>query len=264
MPNPRKSLGQHYLIDLAYADRIVEAAALTPDDVVLEIGPGPGVLTGRLADRAGRVVAVEIDARQIDLLRTQIAGQPNLSLVHGDILEEKPAQLVARDGVTPAYKVVANLPYYITSHVLRHLLESDPPPALCVLMVQKEVALRICAVPGDLSVLGVSVQFYSEPELLFTVPPAAFRPAPKVESAVVRLVTRPQHAVSGVTPEHFFRTVRAAFGQKRKQLANSLSSGLALPKEEVAAQLRLAGIDPARRAETLSLEEWGAITRQFD
>jgi 16S rRNA (adenine1518-N6/adenine1519-N6)-dimethyltransferase len=222
-------------------------------------------MTGRLADRAGQVVAVEIDERLVTLLRRELAARTNVTIVHGDILDLDPPQVIRQHAgqgeQAPAYKVVANLPYYITSHVLRHVLESSPPPALCVLMVQKEVAQRMVAAPGDLSVLGVSVQFYAEPELLFVVPPGAFRPVPKVESAVVRLAVRPQPAVPDVAPALFFRVVRAGFGQKRKQLANSLSGGLALPKEQAKGLLRQADIDPSRRAETLSLEEWGALAR---
>ncbi|MGL4651079.1 MAG: ribosomal RNA small subunit methyltransferase A, partial [Caldilineaceae bacterium] len=181
-----------------------------------------------------------------------------LRVTQGDVLEHDPAALVA-----PAspYLVVANLPYYITSPVLRHLLEAAQPPALAVIMVQREVAERIVAPAGDLSLLAVSVQFYAEPELLFTVPADAFRPAPKVESAVLRLRVRPQPAVTDVAPRLYFRMVRAGFGQKRKQLANSLSAGLAMPKPQAVAMLEAAGIDPMRRAETLTLAEWGALAR---
>jgi len=256
----KKSLGQNFLIDGGYARRIVDAAQLAPDDVVLEIGPGPGVLTGMLAARAGRVVAVELDARFVALLQQEHraameAGR--LSLVHGDILEHDPALLVAPSA---RYAVVANLPYYITSPVLRHLLEATEPPERAVVMVQREVAERICAQPGDLSLLAISVQFYAEPELLFVVPPGAFRPVPNVESAVLRLRTRPAPVVADVPPAAFFRVARAGFGQKRKQLVNSLSAGLAIPKAEAAALLDSATIDPSRRAETLSLQEWGALT----
>lgn len=256
-------MGQNFLIDLTYAARIVDAAALTPRDTVLEIGPGPGVLTGRLADRAGCVVAVELDARLVAQLRADLAPRTNVTIVEGDILELALPDLVTSGGGALPYKVVANLPYYITSHALRHILESVPQPQLCVLMVQKEVAERMVAPPGDLSLLGVSVQYYAEPELLFTVPAGAFRPAPKVESAVVRLVVRPQRLVADVAPEQYFRVVRAGFGQKRKQLANSLSAGLALPKEQAVSLLRASGIDPARRAETLALEEWGSLARRL-
>jgi 16S rRNA (adenine1518-N6/adenine1519-N6)-dimethyltransferase len=270
--DPKRSLGQNFLVDESHLDRIVAAADLTPGDVVLEIGPGVGTLTRRLAAQAGQVVAVELDDRLIELLRADFAGQPHVHIVHGDILELDLSTLLAahRTGGTagagaPAierganYKIVANLPYYITSLALRHILEATPPPTLAVVMVQKEVAERICAQPGDLSLLAVSVQFYAEPRIVQRVPAGAFYPAPKVDSAVLRLDVRPQPAVSTVPPDAFFRIVRAGFGQKRKQLANSLSAGLALSKAVVQAALLQAGIDPKRRAETLTLDEWGRL-----
>ena len=280
--NPKKSLGQNFLVDSRYLDRIVAAADLTADDLVLEIGPGLGTLTRRLAAQAGQVVAVELDTRIIELLRADFADQPHVKIVHSDILEVDPSALVAESRAalnrdTPAiaerpdlnvgannkvganYKVVANLPYYITSLVLRHLLEASFPPALAVVMVQKEVAERICAEPGDLSLLAVSVQFYAVPSLVQHVPAEAFYPTPKVDSAVLRLDVRPEPAVTAVTPKAFFHVVRAGFGQKRKQLANSLSAGLALPKDAVRDALERAEIDPKRRAETLTLDEWGTL-----
>lgn len=252
----KKSLGQNWLVDTSYIERILSAAELAPTDTVLEIGPGAGALTRRLAEKAGRVVAVEIDPRFVAALRQELAPLPNVQIVEGDILELEPGALVQGE----PYVVVANLPYYITSPILRHLLEAGRPPQRALLMVQKEVAQRICAAPGDLSILGVSVQFYAQPRLEFTVPPSAFRPPPNVESAVVRLDLRPAPAVPDVNREDFFRVVRAGFGQKRKQLANSLSAGLALPKERLTTLLTSTSIDPQRRAETLSLDEWGALT----
>lgn len=277
--DPKRSLGQNFLIDTSHLDRIVAAADLQRDDVVLEIGPGVGTLTRRLAEQAGHVVAVELDNRLIELLRADFADQPHVEIVHSDILEISPPALLAAhlaafnaasSGATPAthggiqYKVVANLPYYITSLALRHVLEASPPPTLAVVMVQKEVAERICAQPGDLSLLAVSVQFYAHPRIVQRVPAGAFYPAPKVDSAVLRLDVRPQPAVTSVSPEEFFRVVRAGFGQKRKQIANSLSAGLALPKARVQDALIEAGIDPQRRAETVTLDEWGALCTALD
>ncbi len=276
--SPRKSLGQNFLIEPAIADRIVAAAALTPDDVVLEIGPGPGMLTERLAAVARHVVAAEIDRAMVALLHAELGALPNLTIVRADILESDPGALAAQagnlanagnateaahSGAAQPYKVVANLPYYITSPVLRHLLEAVQPPTLAVLMVQQEVAERICAQPGDMSILAVSVQFYAQPQILFKVPATAFHPRPNVQSAVMRLDVLPAPAVANVDPAHFFKVVRAGFGQKRKQLANSLSAGLAMPKAEAAEQLRAVDIDPARRAETLSMEEWGNLARRL-
>ena len=261
--DPKKSLGQNFLVDNSHLDRIVAAADLEPTDVVLEIGPGLGTLTRRLAAQAGQVVAVELDNRLIELLRADFANQPHVQIVHRDILEVDPPALLAeyRDALhsSPHYKLVANLPYYITSLVLRHVLEASPPPTLAVVMVQKEVAERICAEPGDLSLLALSVQFYAVPRIVQRVPAGAFYPAPKVDSAVLRLDVRPEPAVTTVSPAAFFRVARAGFGQKRKQLANSLSAGLALPKAMVQTALLQSDIDPKRRAETLSLDEWGTL-----
>jgi 16S rRNA (adenine1518-N6/adenine1519-N6)-dimethyltransferase len=279
--NPKKSLGQHFLIDLTHRDRIIAAAELAPTDTVLEIGPGRGVLTERLAAFSGRVVAVELDDRLIEPLRQQFANQPHVTIVHGDILQLDPARLID-DGqwtldeellpnpkskiwgahwAPKSYKVVANLPYYITSAVLRQLLEARVQPSLAIVMVQKEVAERIVAAPGDLSLLAVSVQYYAEPTIVDRVPASAFRPQPKVDSAVLRLTTRPHPALADLPPKDFFQVVRAGFSQKRKQLLNTLSGGLHLPKNAIGAALSNAGIDPTRRAETLSLDEWGAVCR---
>lgn len=254
--DPKRSLGQNFLIDATHLDRIVAAAELTADDTVLEIGPGPGTLTARLAAQAGAVVAVELDDRLIGLLRAHFAAAPHVRIVHADILAVDPPALLPVG--TAEYKVVANLPYYITSAVLRKLLEATPPPRLAVVMVQKEVAQRICAQPGDLSLLAVSVHYYAIPRMVHQVPAGAFYPRPQVDSAVLRLETRPAPAVD-VPAACFFRVVRAGFGQKRKQLGNSLAAGLGLSKATVIAALRAAGIDPARRAETLGLNEWGAL-----
>jgi 16S rRNA (adenine1518-N6/adenine1519-N6)-dimethyltransferase len=272
----KKSLGQNFLHDRTYLDAIVEAAELTVDDLVLEIGPGEGVLTRELAAHAGGVVAVELDDRLITPLRAMFATQlDRVQIVHGDILAMDPVVLVdqlasrlvpsqsapsaaAHDGAK--YKVVANLPYYITSAVLRRLLEADRPPTRAVVLVQLEVAQRICAQPGNMSLLAVSVQYYARPQLVQRVPAGAFRPIPKVDSAILRLDVYPQPAVD-IAAEPFFAVVRAGFGQKRKQLLNSLAAGLGRPKSEVVASLQCAGIDPMRRAETLSLAEWASLCR---
>lgn len=255
--DPKKSLGQNFLVDESHLARIAAAADLTPQDTVLEVGPGLGVLTRYLAAQAGRVVAVELDDRLIPILVERFADRPNVRFVHADILEVDAAALVE----TTAYKVVANLPYYITSAVLRHLLEAPQPPTLAVVMVQREVAQRMVAAPGDMSLLAVGVQFYARPKIVQKVPAGAFYPRPKVDSAVVRLEVRPEPAAPDVDRGQFFEVVRAGFGQKRKQLLNSLSSGLGLDKERIRAYMEEAGIDPRRRAETLSLDEWAALTR---
>jgi 16S rRNA (adenine1518-N6/adenine1519-N6)-dimethyltransferase len=252
---PRKSLGQNFLVDEAALEKVAAAADLAPDDSVLEIGPGLGSLTRHLAADARRVVAVELDANLLPALAATLEPFENVAVVHGDILQVDLAGL----GLDPGYKVVANIPYYITSAVVRRLLEAPIRPALAVLTVQREVAERICAGPGALSVLAVSVQFYSRPRMAGRIPAGAFYPRPDVDSAVVRLDIRPEPAVPVADVDAFFRVVKAGFSQRRKQLRNALSGGLALPADGVEAALERAGVDPRRRAETLSLDEWGAL-----
>lgn len=272
--DPKKSLGQNFLVDESHLARIPAAADLTTADTVLEIGPGLGVLTRHLAAQAGRVVAVELDDRLIPILSELFVDQPHVSFIHADILKVDPAALLIDGGQLTAdgeinaprpsalaYKVVANLPYYITSAVLRHLLESPQPPTVAVVMVQREVAQRIVAGPGDMSLLAVGVQFFAEAKIVQKVPAGAFHPRPKVDSAVLRLDVRPQPAVTDVEPDWYFSVARAGFGQKRKQLRNSVAAGLGLAKETVETGLLSAGIDPQRRAETLSLAEWGALAK---
>ncbi len=209
---PKKGLGQNFLVDAAHRGRIVAAAELTQDDTVLEIGPGLGVLTELIAQQAGRLVAVELDDRLIPLLRERFAAQPHVTIVHGDVLELDIGAVMTRDDRQPpsavGYKVVANLPYYITSAAIRHLLESDPPPDLLVLTVQREVAERMVASPPEMSLLALGVQFYCTGQIVDRIPAGAFHPAPKVDSAVVRLVRRPDPVAPEVTAEAYFRVAR--------------------------------------------------------
>jgi 16S rRNA (adenine1518-N6/adenine1519-N6)-dimethyltransferase len=246
---------------------------------VLEIGPGPGVLTDLLVEQAGRVVAVELDDRLIPFLRERYAGLSHVTIVHGDILKLAVGPLMAdRAGLTvetsaaqgpsempgqpPShYKVVANLPYYITGAVIPHMLEAEPPPDLTVVTVQREVAERMIARPPEMSLLALGVQFYCTAQIVDRIPAGAFYPPPKVDSAVVRLRRRGEPALPGVTAEAFFRVARAGFGQRRKQLRNSVAAGLNVSPTQAACWLHEAGIDPQRRAETLALEEWGALSR---
>ena len=266
---PNKGLGQNFLLNRAALEKIVVAAELTPDDVVLEVGAGLGTLTERLARNAGHVVAVELDQRLIPVLRSALADcnldQDNVTLIQGDILALDPAVLIGAANLRSPlsdlqYKVVANLPYYITSAVLRHLLEASLKPQRMVITVQREVAERIVAEPGRMSLLAVSVQFYGRPRVLFRIKPGSFYPSPGVESAVVRIDLCAVPSVSVKDTAAFFRVVRAGFAQRRKQLRNSLAASLRLPPDEVASQLVKAGVAPQRRAQTLSLEEWARIT----
>jgi 16S rRNA (adenine1518-N6/adenine1519-N6)-dimethyltransferase len=259
---PKKSLGQHFLKDRSVPPRIVEGAGVEAGDCVVEVGPGLGVLTEEIArrldpGRGGKLVAVELDGSLLPVLEERFGGSPHVSFVHSDVLDVPPQELAGER----AYKVVANLPYYITSAVLRHFLEAEMKPLSLTVMVQREVAERMVAKPPDMSLLAVAVQFYGKPKVLFRVPPGAFKPPPKVDSAVVRIdVYAPgENPVAVGNEKGFFRVVRAGFGQKRKQLGNTLATGLDLPKDSVASILIEAGVEPSRRAETMSLEEWGRI-----
>jgi 16S rRNA (adenine1518-N6/adenine1519-N6)-dimethyltransferase len=256
---PSKGLGQNFLLDQAVLAKIVTAADLTPDDVVLEIGAGLGTLTRQLARSAGKVIAVELDRRLMPVLQSVLGDLDNVTLIQGDILALDPAVLIS--AASNQYKVVANLPYYITSAILRHLLEASLKPQRMVVTVQREVAERIVAKPGQMSLLAVSVQFYGRPQLLFRIRPGSFYPSPGVESAVVRIDLHAAPPVPVEDADAFFYIVRAGFVQRRKQLRNTLAAGLGRPPDEVAIQLRDVGVDPRRRAQALSLEEWARITR---
>ncbi len=256
---PSKGLGQNFLVNPAVLEKIVAAAELTPDNAVLEIGAGLGTMTELLARDAGHVVAVELDQRLIPVLQDVLSGLDNVTLVQGDILALDPVALVG--GLDLQYQVVANLPYYITSAVLRHLLEASLKPQRIVITVQREVAERIVAKPGKMSLLAVSVQFYGRPQLLFRIKPGSFYPSPEVESAVVRVDVHEKPIAPVEETDAFFRVVRAGFSQRRKQLRNTLSAGLRRAPTEVATKLEKVGVDPRRRAETLGLQEWVRVAR---
>ncbi|MCB0078046.1 MAG: ribosomal RNA small subunit methyltransferase A [Anaerolineales bacterium] len=260
---PNKQLGQNFLIDATYLDKIVEAAALVRDDWVLEIGPGLGPLSERLLAAGANVVAVELDGGFTRILRDRFGDHPHFHLYEGDVLEMAVADLLHEAGAPPPlrYKCVANIPYYITSAVIRHLLEGALPPELLVLLMQKEVAERISAEAGDLSLLAVGVQFYGEPQIVTSVPAGAFYPRPKVESSVLRVRPYRPARYHVADPDLFWRVVKAGFGQKRKQLRNSLNAGLPqMDKDGVEAALAAAQIAPQRRAQTLTIDEWVALT----
>jgi 16S rRNA (adenine1518-N6/adenine1519-N6)-dimethyltransferase len=256
---PKKSLGQNFLHDPNLLQKIVATAELKPDDTVLEIGPGTGALTVLLAQAARRVLAIEVDERLKPALDRALEPYRNVWVIYQDVLTVDIPMLVRPDD----YVVVANLPYYITSAILRHLLESDHSPHRLVLTVQMEVAERLVAQPPDMSLLSVSVQFFGQPRIITRLNPAVFWPRPDVDSAVVRIDTYDKPPVDVPDTQTFFRVVRAGFGQKRKQLRNSISSGLRLDSESANGLFEAADIDPRRRAETLSVEEWAALTRAF-
>lgn len=251
-----KGLGQNFLQDSQALEKIVSAAEIQRTDTVLEIGPGLGSLTRYLAVSAREVIAVELDENLLPPLRTVLATYQNVHLMHGDILKLSPNDLITKKD----YIVVANIPYYITSAVIRHLLENEPKPRRIVLTVQKEVAQRICARPGDMSLLALSVQVYGKPHLAAHIPAEAFFPAPKVDSAVLCVDIYPSPLIKEGLLETFFKLIKAGFSQKRKTLRNSLSSRLHISPIHAADLLTRANIDPQRRAETLSIEEWERLS----
>lgn len=253
---PRKRLGQNFLRDGSFLKRIADAADVAGDDEVLEIGAGTGVLTRSLLERARRVVAIELDNSLFQLLQTQLGSVPNLELWHGNALDFDPGACFPGP-----YKLLGNIPYYITGPLVRRYLEVPHQPSVLVFMVQREVAERIVAKPGDLSVLGVSVQYYADAEIMARVPAGAFYPVPQVDSAILRLV--PKTGPLGAEPDEFFRVVKAGFSMRRKQITNSLAAGLQLARPETQGLLRAAAIEETRRAETLSVAEWVILTKVF-
>ncbi len=256
---PNRDLGQNFLIDDQALKAAIDAAELQSTDTVIEVGPGLGVLTHELVQHVGRLIAIEFDRRLAARLPREIES-PRLEVIQSDVLRVEPATIVTE----PGYKVVANLPYQITSAILRHFLEAAKPPDLMVVMVQWEVAQRIVAAPPNMSVLAHSVQFYAEAEIITRVPARSFLPAPKVDSAILRLRRRPQPLVEVDNVDAYFRVIKAGFLHARKKLGNSLPGGLAamgipLSKEQALGILERAGVDSNRRAETLSAKEWGLV-----
>lgn len=253
---PQKKLGQNFLTDPNILLKLVESAHILPSDSVLEIGPGLGHLTRLLAQRAGQVVAVELDGRLADSLKRDLVSAQilNVRVIRGDILKQDPSGLF-----TGPYKVVANIPYYITSNVIRHLLAAPARPTHIVLTVQKEVAQRMTARPPHMNLFAVSVQFYADAKIAGLIPAGAFYPRPKVDSAWVSLMPHIESPYSVEDIDAFFRVVRAGFSAPRKQLKNTLSASLGLAASRIELALRDANIQPTRRAETLSLDEWGRL-----
>jgi 16S rRNA (adenine1518-N6/adenine1519-N6)-dimethyltransferase len=256
----KKGLGQNFLVDEHALGSIVSAAGLTHDDLVVEVGPGLGVLTQELAESAGRVVAVELDRTMVAMLRAKYADSSNVEIVEADILSWAPESFIPDD---ISYKVVGALPYNIASAVLRHFLEAKHKPTLIVAVMQKEVAQSVAAQPGDMSLLSVGVQLYGRPSIVEYIPPTGFYPQPKVDSAILRIEVYSNPPVKVDDEVAFFDVVHGGFSTPRKQLRNSLSYGLHITSQEASALLNSAGMDPMRRAETLSIEEWAALYRAF-
>ncbi|MFH1140735.1 MAG: 16S rRNA (adenine(1518)-N(6)/adenine(1519)-N(6))-dimethyltransferase RsmA [Chloroflexota bacterium] len=254
--SPRKALGQHFLVSRGAVATILRAAEIGPEDTVVEVGPGLGVMTSELVQRAKRVVAVELDQELAVALEREL-GAAKLKMVCADARQVDITEL---SGGEP-YKLVANLPYYAASPILRRFLESQHPPTRAVVMVQREVARNMAAQPGGMSLMSVGIQLYGRPRIVGYVPPASFYPPPKVTSAIVRIDVYPRPALALDDTEAFFKVVRAGFSAPRKQLRNALAQGLVVRAEEALALLEKAGVDPSRRPATLSLEEWGSLYR---
>lgn len=254
-----KGLSQSFLTDPYVVSDIVDVAQITPEDQVLEIGPGLGILTRALTAAAGRVVAVELDRRLAELLPNLVPAPDRLEVMQADALDVDPSTLF-----TGPYKVAANLPYSVTSPMLRHLLTTGFKPDLMVVMVQKEVAERIAAKAGDTSLLSIMVQLYSRVSVVRQVPASAFFPPPKVDSTVLKLEVYRELPVEVDDPEALLRLAAAGFSRRRKQLHNALSEALWFPPGEVTRVLEAAGIDPTRRAQTLTLEEWARLHRNYE
>jgi len=254
---PSKGLGQNFLIDKNVLSKIIEASNIKPTDNIIEVGPGMGVLTKELAERAGRVVAVEKDETMIEILKETLANFKNVEVINDDILKIAPANYNLQ---ATTYKLIANIPYYLTSPLIRKFLEDKNPPTEIILMVQKEVAQRICAKPPKMSLLAVSVQFYAEPKIISYVSKNCFWPAPKIDSAIIKIIPQNKHDIS---PNLFFTVVKAGFSQPRKQLIGNLSKSLGLDREETEKWLLENKIKPSQRAETLSVRDWIELTKTF-
>ena len=253
---PKNSLGQNFLVDAGALQKVIAAAQISPEDHVLEIGAGLGSLTYLLAQSAARVTAVEIDQTLLPPLQEALSVFPHVTLVAGDILALEADALMPYEN----YIVVANIPYYITSAIIRHLLEARHKPARMVLTIQREVAERILARDHKQSLLSLSVQVFGKPEVAAVIPAGCFYPAPDVDSAILKVTLFPKPLIAIDKMDDFFALAKAGFSQKRKTLRNSLSAGLGIPPASAAALLLSAGIDPARRAETLTLAEWNDLT----
>lgn len=256
---PKKRLGQNFLIDGGSLRKVIQAAELSDKEDVLEIGAGLGSLTVLLAQTVHSVVAVELDLDLIPPLKEVISSYPNVRLIQGDILQLDPAELIPAE--SQSFSVVANIPYYITSAILRHLLEAKRRPRQMILTLQLEVAQRICAVAGEMSLLALSVHLYGTPSIVARIPAGAFYPQPKVDSAILRLQVAEKPRLADT--DLFFRLAKAGFSQKRKTLRNALATGLGMTASQVTHLLGEAHIDPQRRAETLSLEEWGKLVECY-
>ena len=258
----KKSLGQNFLRDLSVIENIISASNLHEKETVIEVGPGDGVLTEALLKKGVQVIAVEIDKDLIEDLNVKFSRFDKFELINEDIRRFNIPRFLEEKNID-SYKVVANLPYYITSSIIRLFLESDKKPTEMILMTQKEVAERICAKPGDMSVLSIAVQFYGKPEYVFDVSPAAFYPAPKVTSAVIKIVDIGRENLD-IDEKKFFRIVRSGFASRRKKLVNNLSSSLSISKQIIVEKLNYIGLDSNIRAQELDIDNWIKLLNILD
>ena len=255
---PSKGLGQHFLIDKKVLYKIIQAADLKPGDVILEVGSGIGILTLELAKKVKKVVAVEKDFKMIAVLKEVLRDYKNVEIVRDDILKVNLNDFILKP---KAYKIVANIPYYLTSYLIRNFLEIDNPPKEMILMIQKEVAQRIVTRPPRMSLLAVSVQFYAKPEIIAFVPKKSFWPQPKIDSAIIKITINKKQLI--IDRDLFFKIVKAGFSQPRKQILNNLAKGLKLNKEVVKSWFQKNKIKSEQRAETLNVKDWINLTKTF-
>jgi 16S rRNA (adenine1518-N6/adenine1519-N6)-dimethyltransferase len=257
MNKPKKSLGQNFLRDEEVLEKIITSANLKSDDLVVEIGPGEGALTEKLIQQAGKVLAIELDGSLAKKLKKQYKENKKIEIISADILKINLPEILRQNNFQN-YKVIANIPYYITSPIIQLFLETKFPPSGMILMVQREVAKRICSSKGQMSILAVSVQYYAKPELLFNVDRKSFSPVPEVDSAVIKIsdINEQRIMINREETKHFFRIVKAGFSAKRKTLINNLSTSLHLDKKEVEKNLKKIGITPTQRAQELDVEDW--------
>lgn len=245
---PIKHFGQNFLVNKRVVSNIIKGANLFKTDTVLEIGPGKGVLTKELAEKVKNVIAIEKDQRLVEFLKEELENFNNIEIIHGDVLNNvlNPVKHIR-------YKIVANIPFYITSPIIRMFLETKNQPKEMTLMVQKEVAQRICAKPPKMSILAVSVQFYADAKILSYVSKRSFKPMPKVDSAIIQITPKKKYKIDS---DKFFKVVKAGFSQPRKQIINNLSKGLDIDKDKLSSLLLNKNIKPTQRAETLSVKDW--------
>jgi len=257
---PNKVLGQNFLENEKIVDKMLSSADLSLEDTILEVGPGQGAITGKLLNKVKQVIAVEKDPELVKYLEGKFENIKNLKILEGDILNGTNYELLV---TSYPYKIISNLPFYLTSRFLRVFLELENKPTMMVLIIQKEVAQRICDKPPHASLLSNSVQFYAKPEIIDFVPKENFNPIPEVDAAIIKINILKEPKIKVQDVNEFFKVLKTGFSQKRKQLHNNFSSGLHISKEEAKELLQKSGINPERRAQTLSLEEWEKIYRSL-